>query len=155
MPGPPKTANLDYAKRILEKMVAESDNGLWTGNATELVGSIAPMPSYGKLMGMLKGVGAITQVKRGGGTSPSVWEILNPDPDWTAEVGKASGKITQLHTPAAVLTQRVDNLEKMVGGIDIPDALATLAREINAIKAQLVKGDESELSGATGASRSE
>lgn len=69
------------AQAILDTMVEQADdNGVWTGRLTDLVrlhsGSIS---AYSQIVNVLKSAGAIEQVKRGGGFSPSVWQIMDKD----------------------------------------------------------------------------
>lgn len=125
----------DHAKAVLARMVAESREGLWQGSLTEVVTDVAHPSYYTKITKRLKAVGAIEQIKRGGGGAPSVWQILNANPDFTVSYLPASEK-----PKASDFEARLDKLEQEVYGFNTKQAIADLALEIQSMR-KLIVGD--------------
>lgn len=115
----------DRAKAVLDQMVAESVDGLWTGRTTQVVAAIAGAGAYGKVMRLLKTSGAIEQISRGARGQPSVWRITNADAD--VGTGTTDGGTTERKRN---LERRVEELERLVGGVNVPDAITELLKRM-------------------------
>ena len=122
---------IGYAKIVLQKMVqeADKDSGVWTGRMSDLVESVAPVSNYSRILGILKGSGAIYQVRRGGGKSPSIWQVMDADAELSLESLERA-----VRPRRRTLETRISDLEALVGGVNIPLALADIAGMIEAGK---------------------
>ena len=117
---------LDYAKEVLDLMVAQEDaEHIWTGKVTELVAQVCPVGYYSRIVSVLRSAGAIEQVTRGGGTAVSKWRVVNPDADLSLGDPKPS-----VMSKRRNLEDRVSTLERLVGGIDVSQALADVVKEV-------------------------
>jgi hypothetical protein len=134
---PPTPALYLHAVKAYELMEAEAtevqfDDGepamLWTGHLTKLIASQLHLstPYYTGVVRALKRMGCIRQIKRGGGTAESEWEIIKPPtPELWAKLDRKSARLyasqvsatEQLTAMVADLQKRVNRLEK---ALDIP-----------------------------------
>ena len=88
-----------------------------------------PTPYFTSVMERLRAMGCVRQLGRGGGTSPSRWELIQ-DPDYEdfqrAEESKrkAPSRIEQVEHAQAVLSRQVDQLIATLKdlGIEIKEA---------------------------------
>ena len=137
----------DAIYRALElvwaRMYEEKDDtdSVWEGYTTHLMADLKiPIPYYGKILDALQRMGCATQLQRGGGTSPSRWVVHKaPTLDGYIEVkpqlgGMRGGKSA---TTDEILEQRVSDIEKRVGTIDILKALTDLQSSLNAVKSRM------------------
>jgi len=82
------------------------------------------VPYYSKCMNTLKGMGCVRQLRRGGGTSKSQWELITePTSDaFTAfmegkpKPNRKQGKVEMLEQQVRNLTSRFNELEALVKG---------------------------------------
>lgn len=121
----------DYAAEVLRLMIERAKDGIYEGRTTELtVDAKVPPSYYGKVFRVLEGSGAAEQVQRGGGSALSKWRILNPEAD-LAEPEKEAKTRRRDHDA------RLKDLEANLGGVNVPQALATLQGDINWLKRRL------------------
>ena len=96
------------------------------------------VPNYGPVLDLLREMGCITQERRGGGPSPSVWRLwkrptLEDFERAHVTVPRVEAKVRkQQHEE-----QRITDIQKQLGGIDIPRAIADLQNQINVIRADM------------------
>ncbi len=94
---------------------------VWKGFLTQLIispesngGLGLPSPYYSHITGVLKQVDAIRQLKRGGGTTPSEWLVLEmPDRemfDWKLDNTRLGTPGTRKATKEEILRKTLDNL---------------------------------------------
>jgi len=134
----------DAIYRALElvwgRMFEEKDDtdSVWEGYTTHLMSDLKiPVPYYGKILDALQRMGCATQLQRGGGTSPSKWVVHKaPTLEAYIEIKPQLGGIRggKNATTDQLLEQRVTDIEKRIGNIDIVKALADLQTAINRLK---------------------
>jgi len=127
----PKPKAIVFAEKVLAAMVKDMDkNRMWVGRMTTFQLELGvPPPYYSDVIRLLKDSGAAVQIKRGGGHTPSEWQILDPK----ANIEKAS-KLSTVTKRWRTIESRLDNLEENVGGVNIKKALADLANDIGDLK---------------------
>jgi len=93
---------------------------VYEGYLTRLFGDLGlAIPYYTKIMNMLKAMGCVRQLARGGGQSPSRWELIK-DPTWDLYEpledtrSKSQTKLGQTSDMTKNLARRVDALEQLV-----------------------------------------
>lgn len=122
----------DQAKRVLDLMVKEAKDGVWEGTTTKLLARLEiPAPYYSRIMNTLQECGAIKQVRRGGGSSPSKWQIVDPDVD----INEA--KIAKRQVSRRAMEERLDNIEERIGDIDVKRALVQLSGDVEYLKRKI------------------
>ncbi len=114
-----------YAKAVLDDMVSEAKDGIWTGRTTEIVTRHAPMPYYSKVIHALRESGAVELIQRGGGPTPTQYRIINPDADLDV---KWQGGLRPKGNSA--LEHRVEGLEKAVQGVNLGQLASDIMRQI-------------------------
>lgn len=127
-----KGVAVKYARDVLARMVAEAVDGRWDGRLTALieeVGGKAAVSNYSAIRNLLLRSGAAAQEARGGGGRASTWVILDADADLTdASRAKQHSRLS---------SDRLTRVEGMVGGIQVPKAIADMATDIGLMKAAL------------------
>lgn len=118
----PKSRLQEHAQNVLDRMTVEADDeGIWTGSLSVLIGEITGSKSYySPIIRLLKGAHAITQMKRGGGSAMSLWLVENPDADLS------DVKLSPVIARRRTLETRVANLEKLVGNVNVPEAISAI-----------------------------
>lgn len=125
-------AAVKHTQAVLDRMVTESDEtGEWRGRLTEVVAELGASPHYSVIRRLLTRSGAAEQVSRGGGSQPSIWHIHDPKAD-IATAMLVGGRVPDVK-------DRMDRLEDLVGGINVPRAIADLAQDIAFIKQIITK----------------
>ena len=102
---------------------AEDSNMLvYEGKLVELVVDTCGLsvPYYTKVTQALKGMGCARQLRRGGGSSPSQWELIRePTPElWQAYLNSADPEDTTEYAPMQTvrdLSTRIKRIEKAIG----------------------------------------
>jgi hypothetical protein len=91
---------------------------VYEGYLTRLFGELEmATPYYTTVMRCLKAMNCVRQLSRGGGSSPSRWELVN-DPDFDTfdlieqKRLKTNTKLGQVQDSTAILTKRVNELEQ-------------------------------------------
>lgn len=101
------------------------DDGLWTGNMVETFGVLAiPRSYYSPVLGILRGSDAIIQHQRGGGSAPSKWYVINANA--TLSIDNIP---TRIETRRGI-EERVADLEALVGGVNVPQVVADILKEV-------------------------
>jgi len=121
-------ALLMHCNTIYDAMEADSkpegEYKVWEGFATKLFEDQGlTVPYYTQVMRMLRGMDCLRQLRRGGGTAPSRWALIQKP---NMEIfDKASGipgayrgnKISQQDQMMRDLSNRVNDLEEIVAGL--------------------------------------
>src|SRR5690349_17646501 len=118
----------DHCQRVYQVMSNEAQvkeveggvkMGVWEGFLTRLIQERLGLavPYYSSIRGHLTRMNCIRQMRRGGGNSPSQWEMLKPPTKELFANAEATGNVRQRqresHTQQiADLTRRVSKLEK-------------------------------------------
>jgi hypothetical protein len=124
-PAPFSHCEMVYlAMRNAAKDIYEGDVPMvvWEGFLTKLTRDLGlSVPYYSTVRGYLLEMGCMRQLRRGGGTTPSQWELIRPPTMelWKDLPDKPSGRLgnpTNTADPAdvATLKQRVNDLEATV-----------------------------------------
>lgn len=124
----------EYAATVFDAIKADANqDGLWTGNLTAVIGENAPIAHYSRIRDVLKRSGAMEQVQRGGGPSPSIWQIMDRDIDLATATlrGKAPSPGVDGKSKTE---QRLEALEGSIGDLDVRAAIADLALDIRTLK---------------------
>jgi hypothetical protein len=139
-----------YCRDVYDKMLAqafkvggrdgsdgyEPEMIVYEGRLTDLITKEMHLsvPYYTHTMRELKRMGCVRQLRRGGGTSPSQWEMLHePTPElWYAD----SGPIRQSQSDEkAILNQQIRGLSARVTALT--EAVETLSAHVSAHDRQL------------------
>ncbi len=130
--------NKEYCEKIYSAMEETAVDGFWTGKTTYLFKSLEiPTASYAPVMRRLRQHGCVEQIQRGSRDLPSIFRLVQ-DPRTMGE--NFSGSLLTLSTPdAKLLEQRIEALEKRLGGLNVIKAIAELKQEIEALKNGTVK----------------
>jgi hypothetical protein len=110
-----------YAKMNSEAIeIGEQGELVWEGHTTALFRELElSSPYYTSVMKMLKGMGCVVQIRRGGGNSVSRWQ-LNYEPDEAAfnvvdsRLVVRQGSLAAAQQQIRDLTKRVTELEAAV-----------------------------------------
>lgn len=101
------------------------------------------VPNYGPVLDLLREMGCITQERRGGGPSPSVWRLWKKPTLADFELAHKTMPQVQVKVRKEQHEeQRILDLQKQLGGIDVPQALVELQNQINVLKADLKEHKE-------------
>lgn len=114
-----------YAQEVLHKMDEDSENGIWKGSLSALISEICHLSYYSPIRDLLLRSGAATQLHRGGGSAPSVWQVVHPD----AELHSQEYRKVDLERRRE-LADRVSDLERLIGGVSLPQLVVDLREEI-------------------------
>lgn len=91
-----------------------------------------PVPYYGKILKALKAMGCVTQLRRGGGKSPSQWELWKTPT--VEDFEKVWGQQQQEEHKTTPTESHLKDITRMLGGVDVPKALADLQEQVNLLK---------------------
>ena len=113
-----KVYELMQQESVLRPMPNGGEDALiWEGSLTQLITRQAnlALPFYTSVTRRLKSMGCIHSLRRGGGSSPSVWQLLK-EPEYGDYLGcgDAGGKGVIKKHDQVVLVQRVNDLSKRV-----------------------------------------
>lgn len=112
---------------------------VYTGFTSHLFQDLGiAVPNYGPVLDLLRAMGCITQERRGGGPSPSVWKLWKkPTLEDFERAHKTMPQAQVKVRKEQHEEQRITDLQKQLGGIDVPQALIDLQSQINVLKADL------------------
>jgi hypothetical protein len=127
--APPKL--FEHCLSVFAKMKAEAKATqiegvhalVYEGYLTRLFSELQlATPYYTSVMQRLRKMGCVKQLSRGGGSSPSRWELIEEptfDTFDAAEQRRLLGhtKLGQVQAQVATLTKRVDDVEQMLARI--------------------------------------
>ena len=145
------TSIFNHAVKVYEAMVKEAKRTkldgvpvrLYEGKVTYLYHSLGLSQTYyGTIFHGLQQVGSITKVNRGGrGTAPTSY-VLHRKPTLD-EWKKLATKPLTRPRDFAILSQQVENLAQLIGGIDIGEALAHFEQRIQRVeeKVGIINGE--------------
>lgn len=118
--------------RVFERMRSEAKPQkvegqaalVYEGYLTRLFGELEmATPYYTTVMRCLKAMNCVRQMSRGGGSSPSRWELVN-DPDWDTFDAIEQKRLTnntqigQVKNTTAILVKRVNDLETRIALVE-------------------------------------
>jgi hypothetical protein len=136
----------DHLKKIYEFMESHSEETtdneqsikVYEGFTTRMFQEASvPVPYYGKILDALTEMGCISQLRRGGGTSPSMWALWKP-PEYDAYmVIHRKEPINPKIGKSQVLEQRMDALEARLQGLDIARALGDFQIQMDELRSEL------------------
>ena len=93
------------------------------------------VPNYGPVLDLLRAMGCITQEKRGGGPSPSVWKLWRkPTLEDFEHAHKTLPQAQIKVRKEQHEEQRILDLMRQLGGVDVPQALVDLQNQINVLE---------------------
>jgi len=115
---------LEKAKIIYEAMEERADGNLFQGFSTHLTASLGiSTPYYTAVFRELKRMGCVEQVRRGGGSSPSVWRLIQPPTEELIAATRANvnaeGVATIRRTMVDVLAQQIQDLNRRVSDLEM------------------------------------
>ena len=90
-----------------------------------------PVPYYGKVLGILKLMGCVAQIRRGGGRSQSQWELFEEP---TLENFEKAWEQYKGPPKTDPMEAKMKDVTRMVGGVDVPKAIADLQQQLNLLK---------------------
>jgi hypothetical protein len=140
-----------HTQRVFKSMKdgAELDDEgrlIYKGYITHLFRNCnVPVPTYGPVLDILKRIGCITQVKRGGGGAMSEWQILDDlELDaFMAMLGKDMAKSSaRPNSKFPAIDQQLDDIRNNIGGIDIKQAFADQQTQLNKLREEVNKLNE-------------
>ena len=121
----PISVMYDHSKRVYMAMHAEAKLEVvegeqlvfWTGHLTRLFERLHySTPYYSAITQILKRMGCIKQIRRGGGNAPSVWELVKePSEDLFAnaeELRKPGGR------PEDIINQRLRDMNERLVAVE-------------------------------------
>lgn len=115
------------AEKVLQKMSEDSEDGVWRGSLSALISDVCHLSYYSGIRDLLIRSGAATQLHRGGGSSPSVWQIIHPDATFSeSDIDYPKVQIEKRRE----LADRVADLERLIGGVSLPQLVVDLKQEI-------------------------
>ena len=133
-----------HVQRVYDAMAAQSELEaedaveviLYTGFTSHLFQELGiAVPNYGPVLDLLRVMGCITQERRGGGPSPSVWRLWKKPTLEDFERAFATMPQAQIKVrKEAHEEQRIVDLIKQLGGLDVPQAVAALQNQINELR---------------------
>lgn len=96
------------------------------------------VPQYGPVLDLLRAMGCITQERRGGGPSPSVWRLWKKPTLEDFERAHATMPQAQIKVrKEAHEEQRITDLMKQLGGVDVPKALTDIVNRLHVLEGRL------------------
>ena len=122
-----------------ESATPESGTLVWEGHTTKLFSELAvPTPYYTAVLRLLKDMGCIHQMRRGGGGSTSQWALWeDPTPEVFLQVhnqGKEKRASVaprdDVHRRVDVLEQQVADIRGLLGGVNVPQAISDIMKEV-------------------------
>lgn len=134
---------LKTAEAIPNESLEGPDILVYRGFTTKLFSGLGiAIPYYGKVLSILEDMGCISQLRRGGGTSPSEWALWK-EPElapFTTSLGviapsRNSTRLDRVET-------QYQELVTAIGGLDIPRALYDLGRRLDTLEARLDSKDK-------------
>jgi len=117
----------------LEEPVGNETFEVYRGSVVELFKKLhISFTYYSRIFRALEGNGCITQLQKGARGVDSIYVLHYPPmgEDWDEE---SSTRPLTRHSEFDTLTQRVENLEKRLGGLDIVNALADIQSQVDTL----------------------
>ena len=138
MPAVSNEAMIRYCNAVYDLLESEAKDGVWEGGIMAKFSTLGISNAhYGKVMGTLYDIGSLEQVRRGARSNPTVIRLhRKPDADRIAAALSLTSRLTS-DSPYATLTQRVDNLEGRLQGIDLAKYISTTERRLKALEAEV------------------
>jgi hypothetical protein len=127
--------DMDYAEVYSDGGI-EPTPRLYEGFTSHLFQELGiAVPSYGPVLDLLRAMGCITQERRGGGPSPSIWRLWKKPTLEDFELAfKTMPQVKIAARKEVHEDQRIADLTKALGGIDVPKALVDLQNQINELR---------------------
>lgn len=92
---------------------------VYTGHLTKLFEDLRlSVPYFSSVMNQLKGMDCVRQLRRGGGSAPSVWLIVQPPSIDMFEAGREPSKAQARTGRLDVLEQQVRDLAKRIQALE-------------------------------------
>lgn len=127
-------AMYEHCCRTYSMMLSESTKVghvvVYEGYLTRLITQkvMLSVPYYGKIRTLLLEMGCVRQLKRGGGNSPSQWELItepteelfrkahanNEAPQGETKIGKLSNRVTEAEQALSRALDRLDSIEQFL-----------------------------------------
>jgi hypothetical protein len=124
---------VEIALRLYDLMDEQADEDkVWRGSITGVFGSLGvSMSYYSPATKLLTGIGAIVLLQRGARGIDSEYKLMGrPD---NAELDGV--QLTTRRSAASVaLEQRITDMEKRIGRLDIVEALSNLEKRVRALE---------------------
>jgi hypothetical protein len=116
-------------------MEERANKGVYVGSITKLFDELRlPQAYYSRITQQLKKLGYAEQIERGAPGRPSVWKLWHrPDPDtWKLLYVRRGEGLTPPpgRDTLTSVSNRVEALEKRLGGLNVVTAIAELSKEI-------------------------
>src|SRR5262245_1022689 len=110
------------------------DDILWDGFTTALFRNLEiPVPYYGKVFKYLTELGCMIQIRRGGGTASSRWQVCPVTPPQAEQFMQRfpASTVTRFQPVVELQTmrQQLDDVVDNIGGVNIRQALSDLQRQ--------------------------
>lgn len=134
---------LSYCSALYERFVAESaievvedvELIVWRGKVTITAKDVGiPDGTYKRVMDQLTRMKCVEQVERGFRGSAPTSVILHRPPTVEVWQDESRGRVLTRGETPAILSRRLDDLERRLEGIDIKRALAELQKEIDDVR---------------------
>ncbi len=136
----PKPLHLN-ALRLYDKMEEQAqshEDGHFHGSIVQLFATLGiSNGSYSPITGLLKQMGAITQLQRGARGIESVYQLGGRPTveDLLSTVVSSPSDLTKLtKADMLVVVQQLTDIEKRIGRLDIVEALVNIERRISALE---------------------
>lgn len=137
----------EYATGFYDALVRNAENRevdgatirVYEGKVTSLFQTLGISQGYyTPIMSVLRELGSVTQLQRGGKGQPSIVAIHRP-PDRTDFEGLPEKPLTP-NADVAILQDRLSAVERLIGGMDIVGAFVELERRLKVLEASAAKG---------------
>ncbi len=134
----PKPLHLN-ALRLYDKMYEQAqstEDGYFHGSIVQQFATLGiSNGSYSSITGMLKQVGAITQLQRGARGIESIYQLGGrPTVEELSSVLSPSDLTKLTKADMLVVVQQLTDIEKRIGRLDIVQALVDMERRISALE---------------------
>lgn len=129
----PTRVMYEHCQKIYQEMVAQAtdsnDEGLvYEGFTTQLFSTVGlPVPYYTEVFALLRDMGCVEQLRRGGGNTPSRWRIMG-EPD-EESFRSFDGKRRVKKGKNAILEQQMRDLRLRVSELESAVAFLVTERE--------------------------
>jgi len=101
------------------------------------------VPNYGPVLDLLREMGCITQERRGGGPSPSVWRLWKKPTLADFELAHKTMPQAQVKVRKEQHEeQRILDLTKQLGGVDVPRALTDIVNRLRVLEGEFADHKE-------------
>ena len=135
-PGESENVVHDYPLQMFDALKARAENGTYTGSVTEVYKTLGISNQYyTQILRALVESGSVEHVQRGHHKRPSIYKLIKkPTKKQLATLDFLTPKTRRATVGDSEILNRLNELERRVGKVDVIAALTNLEKRITALE---------------------